>query len=540
MTDVEGPRFEPDAADLPSVVLSQVDDPSKWTGDLLAVCVTEDDFKEQDNGLVVASSALSALDQNCQGAVSDVLLSRTFTGKKGQSSHPVRLPPGSSPRHLVLLGLGKHSALQPGAVAWGENGYKAAGCALAAVAKAHKYTKLGVTFVTAATAPSSGISEDAVKSVIIGILSDEFEGIRFRGKQSRAKSSSWHVTSIELLHTGWSDWPSPRFLPDTVAVAQGVLLSRYLIEAPANVCTPTYLAHAAEHIAAISPDVMSLKVLEREQCQALGMGLFLGVAQGSDEPPKFIHLTYTPKEAVKRKVAVVGKGLTFDSGGYNLKVHGGIELMKFDMGGAAAMLGAARIIAGIQPPGVEIHFITASCENMINGHATRPGDIHTSANGKTVEIDNTDAEGRLTLADALWYAQEKCGVSAVVDIATLTGACIIALGPGIAGLWSDDDGAAESVLTASKAAGEKFWRMPLEADYSEQLKSSSADLKNYGGRYGGAITAALFLKEFINPGVAWVHLDVAGPVWDEKIKLPTGYGAQTLAEWVAAQGRLNN
>jgi leucyl aminopeptidase len=259
------------------------------------------------------------------------------------------------------------------------------------------------------------------------------------------------------------------------------------------------------------------------------MGAYLGVAQGSDLPPKFIHLTYTPSGEVKRRVALVGKGLTFDSGGYNLKGPGSmIEMMKFDMGGSAAVLGAARAIGQLRPADVEVHVLVASCENMISGGAIHPGDVLRASNGKTIEINNTDAEGRLTLADALVYAC-KLEPDAVVDLATLTGACVIALGDEIAGLWSNNDELAAALNAASKEAGEAFWRMPLRGSYKEGLKSPIADLKNTGPRPGGSITAALFLQDFISEGRPWAHLDIAGTVWSDKG--PEPQGAVSLMRW---------
>ena len=269
------------------------------------------------------------------------------------------------------------------------------------------------------------------------------------------------------------------------------------------------------------------------------MGCYLGVAECSALEPQFIHLTYRPAGEVKKRVALVGKGLTFDSGGYNLKVAGSmIEMMKFDMGGSAATLGAARIVGDLAPAGVECHFIVAACENMIDGKGLRPGDILTASNGMTVEVNNTDAEGRLTLCDALVYAQDQVGAEAIVDSATLTGACMVALGNGMAGLFSPSDAMAAGLREAAVQAGEKLWRLPLEDEYMEQLKSSVADMKNTGTRYGGSITAALYLKEFVDTkNVEWAHIDMAGPVWDDKQGGATGFGAATLAQWVQQQGQ---
>jgi leucyl aminopeptidase len=321
------------------------------------------------------------------------------------------------------------------------------------------------------------------------------------------------------------------------AVCAGVELARQLVASPPNHGTPAALAEAA---AAIARDHgLSLKVLERADCEALGMGAYLGVAQGSDLPPKFIHLTYTPAGAVTRRVALVGKGLTFDSGGYNLKGPGSqIEMMKYDMGGSAAVLGAARALGQLQPAGVEVHVLVASCENMISGGAIHPGDVLKASNGKTIEINNTDAEGRLTLADALVYAN-TLEPDAVVDLATLTGACVIALGDEIAGLWSNTDGLAGALTEAAREAGEALWRMPLRGSYKEGLKSHIADLKNTGPRAGGSITAALFLQDFIPEGRPWAHLDIAGTVWSEKGRGEdpagaTGFGVRTLVRWIQA------
>ncbi len=316
-------------------------------------------------------------------------------------------------------------------------------------------------------------------------------------------------------------------------ICSGVFLARELVAAPANYVTPITMAETALAIA--NEHGLEIQILEKEDCEKLGMGAFLGVAQASDLPPKFIHLTYKPQGTPRRKLAIIGKGLTFDSGGLNIKGAGsGIEMMKTDMGGAGATLGAAKAIAQLKPD-VEVHFITAVTENMISGRAIHPGDILTASNGKTIEINNTDAEGRLTLADALVYT-EKLEVDAIVDLATLTGACVIALGDNIAGLWSPNDELADQLLKASGESGEKLWRMPMEEKYFESMKSGIADMKNTGARAGGAISAAIFLKQFVKD-TPWAHLDVAGPVWADKENGyngagATGYGVRLLVDWV--------
>ncbi|EED90433.1 predicted protein [Thalassiosira pseudonana CCMP1335] len=265
------------------------------------------------------------------------------------------------------------------------------------------------------------------------------------------------------------------------------------------------------------------------------MGAYLGVARGSEAEPQFIHLTYKPKSGdIKKKVGIVGKGLLFDTGGYNIKVAM-MELMKFDCGGAAAVLGAARATGDIQPEGVEAHFIVAACSNMINAKALVPSDVLTASNGKTIEVLNTDAEGRLTLADALVYADKEVGCESIIELSTLTGACMISLGKKICGVWTDDDDLAKSLEDVSKVTGDKSWRMPMAKEYAESLKSKIADISNLGDRYGGAITAALFLTEFVDKKKPFAHIDIAGPVWDDKTGA-TGFGSKMVTEWIKRQG----
>ncbi|GLC42430.1 hypothetical protein PLESTB_001097800 [Pleodorina starrii] len=522
--------FEPDT--LPSVALSSgPGDLESWQGDLLVLAVPEDDFATEGEVTSLKSESLQQLDSRLGGLLTEIVAWGGFDGKQGSQSRVVRYSgPGSKAKHVAMVGLGK-TAKMAVAPEWGASPFQALGGAVAALAKANKAETVAVALMTQ---PETDVRGSALAQITTGALLGGYESSRFKSKKSptASKLASLHV--LMELEAGAAEAAVARGL----AAARGNLLTRYLVEAPPNVCTPTHLADTAAHIAAKSPDVFTLKVYEKDECEAMGMGCYLGVAEASSEPPKFIHLKYTPKNGTaSRKIAIVGKGLTFDSGGYNLKAGPGslIELMKFDMGGAGATLGAARILGEIQPADVEIHFIIASCENMVAGAGLRPGDILTAASGKTVEVNNTDAEGRLTLADAMWFAQEKCGATAMVDIATLTGACMIALGTSIAGLFTPSDSLAATLTAASRASGEKIWRMPMEDEYFESLKSPVADMKNTGARYGGSISAALFLKQFVKEGVEWAHIDVAGPVWNEKLGLPTGFGAQLLAEWAVAQ-----
>jgi leucyl aminopeptidase len=312
-------------------------------------------------------------------------------------------------------------------------------------------------------------------------------------------------------------------------VAEAQNFARDLANEPPNRLTPMKMAEAARQMAA--EQGLECEVLDREQMAQLKMGALLGVAQGSAEPPALIVIRYRPS-ALKAKahLGLVGKGVTFDTGGISIKPADGMEKMKYDMSGGAAMIGAMRAIAQLKPA-VETTALVPCVENMPGSRAQRPGDIVAAMSGKTIEVINTDAEGRLILADALTYARRQ-GCTHLVDAATLTGAIVVALGHLNVGLFANDNGMRDRVLAASRAAGERMWAMPLEEDYKEYLKSPFADLANVGGRYGGAVTAAWFLKEFAED-TPWVHLDIAGTAWldDAKpylAKGPTGVPVRTL------------
>lgn len=327
---------------------------------------------------------------------------------------------------------------------------------------------------------------------------------RFRSEEKRTPSSVQRATVVA------SSADASEGTTRGQIVAASVARARDLGNGPAELVTPTFLADTAREIVdALSGDHdVSLQVFDRAECQRRNMGCYLGVAKGSTEEPRFIHLQYKPKGPAKGRVVLVGKGVTFDSGGYSIKPTDGMLDMKLDMCGSAAVIGAfeGAVKLGID---YELHVLVAATENMVSGHAYRLGDVLTASNGKTVEINNTDAEGRLTMADALVYAG-KLEPDFVIDFATLTGACIVALGPKIAGvmthdekLWTDWSGAADRV-------GDRMWRLPLPEDLKEQLESKVADFKNTGERWGGALTAGLFLSEFTE-GQRWMHVDIAGP-----------------------------
>ncbi len=480
----------------------------EWAGDSLAIGLFED--------AVELTGELAKLDQQFGGVLKELIAEEEFTAK-AYSSVFTRVSAGSPIRKIILVGLGKPDALKLETL-------RRAAAAVARVAKKQKSKNLGLSLPLWDNKPA-----ETAQAIAEGIQLALYQDNRFK---SEPEDKGAKIETVDLLGLSGQEAAITR----ANQIVSGVNLARELVAAPANEVTPITLAETAQAIA--TEHGIEIQILEREDCEKLGMGAFLGVAQASDLPPKFIHLTYKPEGTPRRKLAIIGKGLTFDSGGLNIKGAGsGIETMKIDMGGAGATFGAAKAIAQIKPD-VEVHFISAATENMISGHAMHPGDILKASNGKTIEVNNTDAEGRLTLADALVYA-DKLGVDAVIDLATLTGACVVALGEDIAGLFTPDDAVASQLEQAAESAGEKLWRMPMEEKYFEGLKSGIADMKNTGPRPGGSITASLFLKQFIKD-TPWAHLDVAGPVWTDKengYNSPgaTGYGVRTLVNWVLSE-----
>ena len=477
---------------------------SNWSGDGLAVGLFEDELELTGN--------LAALDEKLAGVLKELIEDEEFKGKPNSTTF-TRLSGGSSIRKIILVGLGKTEAFNAESL-------RRAAASVARLAKKQKCKTLGISLPT-----WNDDAAQTTQAIAEGLELGLYQDNRFK---SELEEKETEVETVDLLGLeGEED-----AITSANQIVSGVILARQLVAAPANELTPVTMAEIAQAIA--DEHGLEIEILEKDECEKLGMGAFLGVEKASDLPPKFIHLTYKPKGTPRRKLAIIGKGLTFDSGGLNIKGAGsGIETMKIDMGGAAATFGAAKAIGQLKPD-VEVHFISAATENMISGHAMHPGDILKASNGKTIEVNNTDAEGRLTLADALVFA-DKLGVEAIVDLATLTGACVVALGNDIAGLFTPNDELASELQKASESAGEKIWRMPMEEKYFEGLKSGIADMKNTGPRAGGSITASLFLKQFVDT-TAWAHLDVAGPVWTDKENGynpsgATGFGVRTLVNW---------
>ena len=312
------------------------------------------------------------------------------------------------------------------------------------------------------------------------------------------------------------------------AFGNAMKFTRDLANEPAAYATPSKLAEIALNI-----EGLETKVYDKKETEEMGMGAFLAVSQGSVQPPKFIHMKYSCPNP-KKKIAIIGKGICFDSGGMDLKPPSSMLTMRDDMSGAACVLGVMQALKEFNPQ-VEVHGIVAACENMASGSAYKPGDILTAKNGKTIEVDNTDAEGRLTLADALCYACEL-GVDEVIDIATLTGACVVALGSFVTGIMGNDEDMIRRIMQTAENVGEKYWQLPMFKEYFNSLKSDIADMKNTGSRQGGASIAGIFLQEFVKD-VKWAHIDIAGTAFLEKpenefIKGATGAGVRTLLSYI--------
>ena len=485
---------------------------SEWSGSVLISGVLEGKLESQIN-LFKTIINDTYLNQRFNDA--------NFEGKENQKLS-IELIEGKI-KKIIFVGLGKAENLLI------DNLRKAASIGTRQVCSYDR--KLGIFFPWDAFNSSS-----AAFAVGEAVKLTSLKDLRFKSEQKE----STEIKQVELI--GLDNKLAKLAIDEINPICEGVKFARELVSAPPNFLTPNQLAKEAKKLA--DDYDLELKILDKKDCEDQGMGAYLAVAKGSDLEPNFIHLKYSPKTS-KNKVVLIGKGLTFDSGGYNLKVGASqIEKMKYDMGGSASVLGAARAIAELKPNHTEVHFIVAACENMINGSALHPGDIVKASNGKTIEVNNTDAEGRLTLADALVYAC-KLKPNAIVDLATLTGACVIALGDEIAGLWTNNDQLSEQLTRAASKAGEGIWRMPMHDSYKSGIKSSIADLQNTGPRPGGSITAALFLKEFVNSSIPWAHIDIAGTCWTEKDrditpKGATGYGVRTLVNWIKELGGVSN
>jgi leucyl aminopeptidase len=442
------------------------------------------------------SQAAKALDQG--GEITAALKSGDITGKAG-STLLLRGVSGAAAARVLLVGLGADEAVSE----------KSFASAVGATLKA--FSQLGAADAIIAL-PMADVKERDLSWAIRTVVSAAHESVFRTDTQKSKKDPAPAGVHKITLAAPVADAHAKTALAQAEAIANGTNLTKELGNLSANVCTPTYLANTARKLA--KDYKFDVEVLERKQLEALKMGSFLSVTNGSEEPPKFIVLKHMGGKAKDAPVVLVGKGITFDTGGISLKPGPAMDEMKYDMCGAASVLGTFRAIGEM---GLKLNVvgIIAACENMPSGRATKPGDIVTSMNGLTIEVLNTDAEGRLVLCDALTYA-ERFKPAAVVDIATLTGACIVALGHHNSGLFTRSDDAheqlASELLAAGKEASDTAWRLPIEEAYNEQLKSNFADLGNIGTPGGASVTAACFLENFTRQ-YTWAHLDIAGTAW---------------------------
>lgn len=453
----------------------------------------------------VLSVAADAIDRASNGAVRAVIKAE-FTARTGSTLVLRNLAGVAAPR-IVLVGLGKQAEYTPRTHARAEQAF-AAYCVQARLTEA-------TSTLAAIDCPAAPV-RDRARSAAAACGEATYHYDASFGKPDLNARPKLKKLTLQFANAA-DRVAATQGLTEGGALAHGMSLARTLGNLPGNICTPTYLGEEAKALGKQFKS-LSVKVLDRKQIEALKMGSFLSVARGSEEQPRFIVLHYKGKPVAAKRgakaaagpIVLVGKGITFDSGGISIKPAATMDEMKFDMCGAASVLGTLRAVAEIGLPG-EIIGLIPTCENMPSGTANKPGDVVTSMSGQTIEILNTDAEGRLILCDALTYA-ERFKPSAVVDIATLTGACVVALGKVNTGLFASDDALAEALLAAGKQSMDTAWRLPLDDAYQEQLKSNFADMANIGGQPGGAVTAACFLARFAK-AYPWAHLDIAGTAW---------------------------
>ncbi|HZS09277.1 MAG TPA: leucyl aminopeptidase [Blastocatellia bacterium] len=460
------------------------------------------------------AGALADLDKRSGGVITSLIETGEMTGKAGETAY-IHNPGDIRARRLLLVGVGKLDDYKPDGVR------RMAGTA-ARMLRARNVRK--VAFLRRSQIPLGESVQAAVEGAMLALY--DTDKYKTSDKEERL------IEEIILATTEGDTDELRRGVERGRVLAEATNFARDLINEPANVMTPTELARRAEEVAQTFG--LEIDVLDEARMKELGMGSLLGVSQGSAEPAKLIVLNYTPQAESKETIAIVGKGLTFDTGGISIKPADGMEKMKYDMAGGATTIAAMRAIAQLRPA-INVIGIVAAVENMPGGRAQRPGDVVRSMAGKTIEVINTDAEGRLVLADALAYAR-KLGATKLVDLATLTGAVSIALGDVYVAALGNNQGWLDAVIAAGKQSGEKIWQLPLDRDYREQIKSEIADIKNVGGRKAGTITAAYFLKEFVDD-TPWVHLDIAGTAWNDSNKPylssgPTGVCVRTLANLV--------
>ncbi|MEP7043300.1 MAG: leucyl aminopeptidase [Dokdonella sp.] len=468
----------------------------------------------------VLTSAAARVDDKSGGAIKRLIDSGDATGKPGSTTLLFDVANIAATRVLVV-GLGEQKK------------FDAAGFNRAATDAARVLKTLPIDAAISYLADVDVPGRDAAWKLRTAALAADQQAYRYTATFKPKEAAKTPQLDAIAFAAPTKDAKAERALIEAGAIANGVRFARELGNLPPNVCNPAWIATQAKQIADAHAGV-TLEVLEREDMQKLGMGSLLGVARGSANPPKLIVLQWQGKDDKSKPYVLVGKGITFDSGGISLKPGAGMEEMKFDMCGAAGVLGA--FVAAVELKlALNLVCIVPAVENMPDGNAYRPSDILTSMSGLTIEVLNTDAEGRLILCDALTYAQ-KFDPEVIIDAATLTGACVVALGKHASGLMTKDDELADQLLAAGTVTHDRAWRLPLWDEYQSQLESGFADVANIGGKYAGAITAGCFLARFTN-GRRWAHLDIAGTAWDEGRKgLATGRPVPLLTQYLIDRG----
>jgi leucyl aminopeptidase len=456
---------------------------------------------------------VAAADVAVQGVAADLLASGEVTGKPFETNL-LHKPAGLKAKRLLLISGGGAKRF---------SSYDLRRVAGAAVRTLKSRGIRSFAFI----APSGIPAEEAVSAIVEGAHVGNFDPDYYRSDRKDQK-----IDALTIVVNG-DKAQLQKAAGEAQIVGESQNFTRDLVNEPSNRMTPTILAERAKKMSAEVG--LKCEVYGADKIKEMKMGAFWSVAQGSDEPPALIVMTYEPAGAPAKPVlGLVGKGITFDTGGISIKPADGMEKMKYDMAGGATMIGVMRAIALLKPK-VKVIGIVCATENMPSGKAQKPGDVQIAMSGKSIEIINTDAEGRLVLADGLYYARQL-GCTHLVDAATLTGAVVVALGYNNAGVFANDDAIYDRFHSANAKAGEKMWRLPLDDEYKEQIRSSIADIMNTGGRWGGAITAAMFLKEFAED-TPWIHLDIAGTAWmeDQKpwiAKGPSGIALRSLIEFV--------
>jgi len=460
-------------------------------------------------------SAVSQIDRDLNGALADALASGELKGKLGDVAliHAHDRPY----KRVLAVGLGEAKNFEP---------YLLARFAGAAIRYLGKRNIREIVFALPEQAQRHEL--ECASFIVEGAIAGGFDTTMYQKEPERRSAGESIAILADDLDAGALRDGAKR----GEVLGEAINLARRLAITPANDMTPTHLAEAAQKAAADAG--ISVEILDEDHCRSQGMGSFLSVAQGSAQPPKFITMKYAGDPASKELLAFVGKGITFDTGGISIKPAERMEEMKYDMSGGAGVIAAMWAIGKLKPK-INVIGLVPATENMPGGKATKPGDIFTAMNGKTIEVINTDAEGRLILADALCYAN-KAGATKIVDAATLTGACVIALGHAASAAVTNNEEFAQQFLAAAKPSGERYWQMPLYDDYTTQMKSDIADLKNTGGRPAGTLTAAAFLKAFAGE-TPWIHLDIAGTAYLEnesawQAKGPTGTPVRAFLAFV--------